>query len=83
MKAIIGEIQHFDGFIENIGGMSLGYLHQIYTDDENKTVHQELREAFSQIQKIEQRLKELEEEMIHNHDAIETYTSLLEQLNNI
>ncbi len=83
MKAIIGEIQHFDGFIENVGGMSLGYLHQIYTDDETKTVHEELREAFSQIQSIEKRLAELEEEMVHNHDAIETYTSLLEQLNNI
>lgn len=83
MKAIIGEITHFDGFIENVGGMSLGYLHQIYTDDETKTVHEELREAFSQIQSIEKRLAELEEEMLHNHDAIETYTSLLEQLNNI
>lgn len=63
--------------------MSLGYLHQVYTDNEEKTVHEELREAFFQIQAMEQRLRELEEEMVHNHDAIETYTSLLEQFNNI
>lgn len=59
--------------------MTLGYLHQVYSDDEHKTVHAELREAFSQIQQMEKRLSELEEEMATNHDAIEDYTSLLEQ----
>ena len=43
--------------------MSLGYLHQVYSDNEEKTVHEELREAFSQIQSMDMRLKDLEERM--------------------
>jgi ATPase subunit of ABC transporter with duplicated ATPase domains len=43
MKVLVGEIKAYEGFIENVGGMSLGYLHQVYSDNEEKTVHQELR----------------------------------------
>ncbi|MDQ7022339.1 MAG: ATP-binding cassette domain-containing protein [Candidatus Gracilibacteria bacterium] len=34
MKTIIGDIKEFDGFIENVGNLSIGYLTQIYSDDE-------------------------------------------------
>lgn len=63
--------------------MKLWYLHQIYSDNEEKTVKQELSEAFMQIQSMEKQLKDLEEAMADNHDLIDEYTSLLEQFNNI
>jgi len=83
MKVLVWEIQWYDGFIENVWNMSLGYLHQVYSDDENKTVHQELKDAFSQIGSMEKEISHLEETMWENHDLIERYTSLLEQFNNI
>lgn len=83
MKVLVWEIENYEGFIENIGGMSLWYLHQIYSDDENKTVRQELTEAFTQIQSMQVRLAELESQMWDKHELIEEYTDTLEQFNNI
>lgn len=83
LKLLIGQIKNYDGFIENVWNMKLGYLHQIYSDNESKTVHEELKEAFSQIQDMEKELALLEKQMENNHSAIESYTSLLEQFQNI
>lgn len=83
MKVIVWEIQNYEGFIENVWGMSLGYLHQIYSDNEEKTVREELAEAFSQIQKLQSQITHLEETMWEDAGLIEKYTSLLEQFNNI
>lgn len=83
MKVLVGEINIYDGFIENIGGLSVWYLHQVYSDNENKTVKQELSEAFTQIQSMQKRLSDLEETMWQDHDKITQYTELLEQFNNI
>ena len=85
-KVLIWEIKNFDWFIENVWNLSLWYLNQIYYDDENKTVKQELREAFRELLKIEKELKVLEEKMAldpENMDLIEAYSSLLEQFNNL
>jgi ATPase subunit of ABC transporter with duplicated ATPase domains len=43
--------------------MTLGYLHQIYSDNENKTVFEELEDGFSQIQSMKQELSKIEEKM--------------------
>lgn len=83
MKVLVGEIQNYEGFIENIWGMSLGYLHQVYSDDEQKTVRQELSDAFTQIKSIQERLSQLEEKMWDDHNLIDEYTQMLEQFNNI
>lgn len=83
MRVLTGEISEYDGFLENIGNMKLGYLHQVYSDNEEKLVREELADAFSEIQIMDQRLKELEEEMTDHPEMIEEYTSLLEQFNNI
>jgi ATP-binding cassette subfamily F protein 3 len=83
MKILTGEITGYEGFIENIWNMKLGYLHQIYSDNEEKLVSQELAQAFWQIQEMDTQLKALEEEMSHNPDVIEQYSSLLEQFWNI
>lgn len=83
LKIITWEIREFDGFIENIGNLTLGYLHQIYSDNEEKTVQAELEDAFKNIQKMDLELRDLEERMHESHDIIELYTSLLEQFNNI
>jgi len=83
MKVIVWDIKNFDGFIENIGAMTVWYLHQVYSDDEEKTIHEELREAFKSIRASEKRLTELEDTMWENPDLIEEYSELLEQFNNI
>lgn len=84
MKIITWEIQSFDGSIDNIGNLSLGYLHQIYNDDETQNVHQELREAFWELLSIEKRLKEIEERLQNDtsEKTMSEYTDLLEEYNN-
>lgn len=86
MKIITGEITDFDGKIENIWNMSIWYLSQIYSDDENKLVRQEIKEWFKDIIASEKELSTLEEKMAlesDNMELIENYTTLLETFNNI
>jgi len=83
LKILVGEIWNYEWFIENIGGMSVGYLHQVYSDNENKTVRAELADAFTQIQLLQQKLTQLEDTMWDNYELIEQYTDTLEQFNNI
>ncbi|MDP2090532.1 MAG: ABC-F family ATP-binding cassette domain-containing protein [Candidatus Gracilibacteria bacterium] len=86
MKILTGEITAYDGNIDNVGNLTLGYLHQIYSDDENKLVKQELKEGMKDIVEMEKQLDIVEEKMNkepNNIQIIEEYTSLLEQFNNI
>ena len=86
LKVLTWEIKNYDGGIENIWNMSLGYLHQIYSDDENKTVFEELETGFTDIKKLNQKIEEFEIQMKkdpENMDLIEKYTTLLDQFNNI
>lgn len=86
MKIITGEIKDYDGKIENIWNMSIWYLSQIYSDNENKTVREEIKDGFKDIILIEKKLSEIEKEMAEkpeNMQIIETYTSLLETFNNV
>lgn len=86
MKIITWEITDYEGQIENIGNMSIGYLSQIYSDDESKTVYEEIKDGFWEIKKLEQTISSLEQEMERDPsklEIIETYTSLLETFNNI
>jgi len=77
------EITGYEGFIENVWNMKLWYLHQVYSDNEERVVREELAGAFSQIEEMDNNLKLLESEMAENPDVIEQYTSLLEQFWNI
>jgi len=85
IKILSGEIKDYNGSIENIWNLSLGYLAQIYSDDENKTVLEELKDAFCEILKMEKKLSEYELKMGESSDEniIEKYTNLLEQFNNL
>lgn len=83
MKILTGELQDYTGFLENIWNLKFWYLHQIYSDNEEKLVRQELAEAFWEILDMDAKLKKLEEEMTEHPEIIEEYTSLLEQFNNI
>jgi hypothetical protein len=65
--------------------LSLGYLNQIYSDNEEKLVKEELSLAFLNILELDIEIKKIEEKMQENPedmDLIESYTSLLEQFNN-
>lgn len=86
LKAITWEIKAFDGFIENVWNMTIWYLKQIYSDNEQKLVRDELKDWFKDIIEMEAKLKTLEEDMWNNPDNLEiidSYTSLLDQFNNI
>lgn len=86
MKILTWEIKNFDWSIDNVWNLSLWYLKQIYSDNEEKLVREELRDAFVQIVRTEEELENLENKMKEdssNMDLIEEYTSLLETYNNI
>ena len=83
MKALTGVITDYIWQIENIWDLTLGYLYQVYSDNENKTVHEELRDAFSSLLDMESDLKVLEEKMASDatDENIHDYTELLENFN--
>ncbi len=84
MKILTWEITDFQGSIDNIGNLNFWYLAQIYSDNEEKTVFEELKDAFLQVLEMEENLKNYEEKMaLGNMEIIDDYTSLLEQFNNI
>jgi len=86
MKIITGEISDFEGNIENVGNMTIGSLSQIYSDSEDKTVRQEIKEWFSRIIQAEKELEKIEADMNsdpENMEIIEKYTSFLEYFSNI
>ncbi len=86
LKVLIWENKNYDGFIENVWNLTLGYLHQVYSDNEEKTVREELKDGFRDIIIAEKELSIIESSMAEKPDdieLIETYTSLLERFNNI
>lgn len=85
LKIITWEIKNYDWIIENIWSVSLWYLAQIYNDDENKTVYEELKDWFADIIILEKELEILEEELKNwnNPDTLEQYSDKLEHFNNM
>lgn len=86
LKILTWEIKNFNWRIDNVWNLTLWYLHQIYSDNEEKLVKEELKEAFVDIISLEEKLDNAERNMNsqpENIDFIEEYTSLLEQFNNI
>ena len=63
LKILSNQNTEYIGSIENIGNMSLGYLEQIHFLDENKTVRNELKDAFVELRKYEEIIKEEEVKM--------------------
>ncbi len=78
MKILTGSISEYQGSIENIGSMSLGYLDQIHFMDESATVRNDLRDAFSEIRAIERCIK-VEERKLEETGEYERYTELIDQ----
>lgn len=78
LKILSSEIREFQGTIENIGSLSIGYLEQIHFLDESLTVREDLANAFTEVRTLEARLHVLEEEMVLT-GAYEEYTELLER----
>lgn len=78
MKIISWQISEYTGSIENIWGMTLGYLEQIHFMDEKKTIRDELKDAFVEIRILEKKIQEEEEKMWETWEY-ETYTDALER----
>ena len=78
LKIIKQEILDFDGTIENVGAMTLGYLEQIHFIDVTKTVREELKDAFAVIRSLEKSIQE-EEKILEETGEYERYTELIEQ----
>ena len=86
LKVLTWEIKNFTWSLDNIWNLTLWYLHQIYSDDENKLVREEFKDWFKDIIIKEKEIEKAEEIMNKNPNnikLIEEYTSLLEQFNNI
>ncbi|GAB0174787.1 MAG: ABC-F family ATP-binding cassette domain-containing protein [Candidatus Altimarinota bacterium] len=78
LKIVSGEISDYQGSIENIGNISLGYLEQIQFLDETKKVRDELKDAFFELRQLEQIIK-VEEEKLSENGEYEKYTEAIEQ----
>lgn len=86
LKILTWEIKNFEWSIDNVWNLSLGYLHQVYGENETQSVREELRDGFSDIKEFEKNLRQIEEKMHQdptNMEIIEEYTTALEQLQNI
>lgn len=68
--------------VDNTGGLSLGYLAQIHFDQEEKTVGEELRNAFPLVLAAEAELSASEEGM-NDENGVERYSEALERLKSI
>lgn len=78
MRIISGQITEYNGNIENIGGITLGYLEQIHFMDETKIIRDELRDAFDEIRKLEKTLEIEELHMIETGEST-NYTQAIER----
>jgi len=78
MKIISGQIREYTWSIENVWGMTLWYLEQIHFMDEEKTIRDELKDAFAEIRKIEKIIQEEEVRMWETWEY-EVYTDALER----
>lgn len=86
LKILTWEIKNYEWSIDNVGNLSLWYLHQVYGENETQSVREELRDGFWDIKEFESKIKQIEEKMHedpNNMDIIEEYTTALEQLHNI
>ncbi len=77
LRILSGQIQEYNGTIENIGAISLGYLEQIHFMDESKSVRDELRDAYSEIRALE-KIIEREEQNLAETGEYEAYTEAIE-----
>ncbi|MDD2693968.1 MAG: ABC-F family ATP-binding cassette domain-containing protein [Candidatus Gracilibacteria bacterium] len=78
MKILTGNITEYQGNIENIGGITLGYLEQIHFMDESRNVREDLKDAFAEIRSLENEIRK-EEEKMNETGEYERYTELIEQ----
>ena len=78
MRIISGQIWEYDGSIDNIWGITLGYLEQIHFMDEKKTIRDELRDAFEEIRVLEKTIEKEEIYMTETGEYI-AYTEALER----
>lgn len=78
MKILSGQIGEYDGGIENIGNITIGYLEQIHFMDELKTIRDELKDAFAEIRETEKQIQ-IEEEKMTETGEYEKYTDLIER----
>lgn len=86
LKILTWEIKNYEWSIDNVGNLSLGYLHQVYGENETQSVREELRDGFWDIKEFESKIQKIEEKMHqdpNNMDIIEEYTTALEQLHNM
>lgn len=78
LKILEGEIKEYQGSIENVGSITLGYLEQIHFSDETKTVRDELRDAFIIVRRLEKEIQE-QEKIMEVTGEFDRYTEALEE----
>ena len=78
LRVVSGRITEYTGTIENIGNMTLGYLEQIHFMDEEKSVQNELQDAYIDIRILEQIIQK-EEKILEETWEYEAYTEAIEK----
>lgn len=82
LRILRGDIREYEGSVENIGSLTLGYLEQIHFLDDTLAVRDDLANAFQEIRALERQIHVAELQMSKTWEY-ETYTSLLERFQSL
>ena len=82
LRILVGEITDYAGQVENLTGMTFGYLSQVHFDDGGKSVREELMDAFPGIKEMRAKVDAMEASLAVDPDLFDAdaYAQALEEL---
>ncbi len=82
LRILVGEIEDYAGGVENLTGMTFGYLSQVHFDDGGKTVREELLDAFPGVRELRAQVGAMEAQLSVDPDLFDAdaYARALEDL---
>lgn len=79
MRLILGQTEPDSGTVTRSRGLDVGYLSQEPELAAERTLHDEVLSAFSDLLGIERRMRELSEEMTHRHERPDELRALMDE----
>ena len=82
LRIMVGEITDYTGQVENLTGMTFGYLSQVHFDDGGKSVREELLDAFPGVREMRQKVDAMEASLATDPELFDAdaYAHALEEL---
>ncbi|MEP0845532.1 MAG: ABC-F family ATP-binding cassette domain-containing protein [Phycisphaerae bacterium] len=79
MRLILGQTEPDSGTVTCSRGLDVGYLSQEPDLADDRTLHDEVLSAFSELLGIERRMRELSDEMTHRHERPDELRALMDE----